>query len=112
MNREHAELLAELRQAARPTSPERHTTDSYGGSGHPFYNVSAPDQRSIARCWLAARKTITPTAFLAVVESLFEGESHEEKTLAAILLGCLPIGRREARPDDIARWLGLLNGWA
>jgi len=112
MNGEHAALLAQLRQAARPTFLERHTTDSYGGSGHLFYNVSVPDRRAIARRWLAANRTMTPAAFLAVVESLFEGESHEEKTLAAILLGCHPTGRRDALPDDVDRWLGCLNGWA
>jgi len=112
MNGEHAALLTQLRQAARPTSQEQHTTDSYGGSGHLFYNVSVPDRRAIARRWLAANRTMTPAEFLAVVESLFEGASHEEKTLAAILLGCHPAGRREARPDDVDRWLSLLNGWA
>ena len=112
MSGEHAALLAQLRQAGRPTSPERPATDSYGGSGHLFYNVSVPDRRAIARRWLAANRTMTAQAFLTVVESLFDGESHEEKTLAAILLGCHPAGRREARPDDIDRWLGRLNGWA
>jgi len=112
MNGEHAALLARLRQAARPTSPEHHTIDSYSGSGHLFYDVSAPDQRAIARRWLAAHKTMTSADFLIVVDSLFGGESHEEKTLAAILLGCHPKGRRDARPDDVDRWLGRLNGWA
>lgn len=112
MNGEHAALLAELRRAAGPTALEQPTTDSYGGSGHLFLNVSVPDQRTIARRWLAANKTMTPEAFLAVVDSLFEGESHEEKTLAAILLGAHPSGRRTARPEDVDRWLGRLNGWA
>ena len=112
MNPEHARLLAELRREARPTSPERRQTDSYGGSGHPFYNVSAPAQRTIARRWLVEHKATAPEAFLAVVESLFAGQSHEEKTLAALLVGYHAKARRSVRPEDVDRWLGHLNGWA
>jgi 3-methyladenine DNA glycosylase AlkD len=112
MNSEHAALLAELRQAARPTHLERHTTDSYGGSGHRFYYVSAPAQRAIAKRWVAAHKEAASPDFLALVESLFEGESHEEKTLAALMLGYHAKARRDARPADLDRWLGHINGWA
>ena len=112
MNSEHAALLAELRQAARPTHLERHTTDSYGGSGHRFYDLSAPVLRAVAKRWVAAHKAGPARDFLNVLESLFDGESHEEKTLAALMLGCHAEGRRAVRPDDVDRWLGRLNGWA
>ncbi|HEY5070565.1 MAG TPA: DNA alkylation repair protein [Caulobacteraceae bacterium] len=109
---EHAKLLAELRAAARPTSLERHQRDSYGGSGHLFYCVSAPTRRAIAKAWLAKHRSLDVKDFLAAVESLFAGQSHEEKTLAALLVGCHATARREVRPSDIDRWLGQLNGWA
>jgi 3-methyladenine DNA glycosylase AlkD len=112
MNPEHAELLAELRAAARPAAAREHRTDSYGGSGRPYYNISAPAQRAIARHWLAEHKTVTSDAFLAVVDSLTQGESHEEKTLAAILVADNAKARRDVRPEDVERWLGRLNGWA
>ena len=113
MSPEHAHLLAELRGHGRPTSPERHqNNDSYGGSGHPFYYVSAPVLRAIAKRWLAEHKAMTSEAFLAVVENLFEGPSHEEKTLAALLVGYHAKARRGVRPEDVDRWLGRLNGWA
>jgi 3-methyladenine DNA glycosylase AlkD len=112
MHPERAKLLAELRRAAPPTTPERHTNDSYGGSGRPFYNISAPAQRAIARGWLARNKAMESAAFLAVLESLFAGESHDEKTLAALLVACHKKARRDVRPADLGRWLGQLNGWA
>jgi 3-methyladenine DNA glycosylase AlkD len=112
MNPEHAKLLAEIRGAARPTSPERHGNDSFGGSERPFYFASVPARRAIARRWLAANRAMAPKTFLAVVESLFNGESHEEKTMASLLLGYHGGARQDVRPADVERWLGLLNGWA
>ena len=112
MNPDHARLLEEIRAAGRPTAADRHQTDSYSGSGRPFYVVSAPAQRAIARRWLAERGALGSDAFLAVVESLFDGVSHEEKTLAALLLRENRKARRAVRPADVDRWLGKLNGWA
>ena len=113
MNADHAALLAELRKAARPI---RHDlppqNDSYGGSGRPYYNVSVPDRRGIIRRWLAANKSMSPEAFLAVVDSLTRGESHEEKTLAGMLIGANRKARRAVKTGDLDRWLGRLHGWA
>jgi 3-methyladenine DNA glycosylase AlkD len=113
MNDDHAALLAELRKAARPIHHDRPAqNDSYGGSGRPFYNVAVPDRRRIVRCWLAANKSISPEAYLAVVDSLTKGESHEEKTLAGMLVAANRKARRAVTTGDLNGWLGRLHGWA
>ncbi len=113
MNSEHAALLAELRKAARPTRRDAAAqNDSYGGSGRPFYNVSVPGRRAIARRWLASRKALSSEDSFGVVDSLTQGDSHEEKTLAGMLLALNPKARREVTTGDLDRWLGRLNGWA
>ena len=113
MNDEHAALLAELRKAARPIHHDRPPqNDSYGGSGRPYYNVSVPDRRGIIRRWLAANKSIGPEPFLAVVDSLTKGKSHEEKTLAGMLVAANRKARRAVTTGDLDRWLGRLHGWA
>jgi 3-methyladenine DNA glycosylase AlkD len=113
MNVEHAALLAELRKDARPIRPDlTRQNDSYGGSGRLFYNVSVPDRRGIVRRWLAAHKTLSSGDFLAVVDSLTQGESHEEKTLAALLIAYDAKRRRDVTPGVFGRWLGRVNGWA
>ena len=48
--------------------------------------VRVPVRRTIARAWLTAHRSASAGDVLALIESLFQGESHEEKTLAAILL--------------------------
>ena len=113
MHPEHTVLLDELRQAARPIRHDRPPqNDSYGGSGRPFFNVSVPDRRAIIKRWLAGHKTITADAFFAVVDSLTQGQSHEEKTLAGMLVAANRKARRAVTTGDLDRWLGRLHGWA
>jgi 3-methyladenine DNA glycosylase AlkD len=113
MNSEHAALLAELRAAARPIRRDLPPqNDSYGGSGRPYFNVSVPARRAMVKRWLASHKALTTDAFLAVVESLTQGQSHEEKTLAGMLVASNAKARPTVTTADLDRWLGRLNGWA
>jgi 3-methyladenine DNA glycosylase AlkD len=108
---EHAGLVAHLRAAGTPYRGGQQN-DSYSGSGHPFFNVSAPELRRIGRAWLAARRQADDADLLAVVASLFAGEAYEEKVLAAILLGANARMRRLGAPGLVDGWLGSLQGWA
>jgi 3-methyladenine DNA glycosylase AlkD len=113
MHAEHARLLQQIRSLGDPPRIAREgDNDSYGSSGRVYYWVQVPVRRRIARDWLRQHGTSDPERILAVVESLFGGESHEEKTLAALILGyCVP-ARERAGPADVERWLALINGWA
>lgn len=110
---EHADLVAQLRAAGRPARGGGENNDSYGSSGHPFFDVSAPDLRRIARGWLAAhRKTAADREVLDLAVRLITGEAYEEKVLAAVLLGYSARGRRLATPAMVEAWLDGLAGWA
>jgi len=108
---EHAALLGELRAAARPYRGGVQN-DSYSGSGRPFLNVSSPDRRRIVKAWLARHRTTPESALLALADSLFLGETHEERTLGALMLQADSRARRAATPERVEYWLGELNGWA
>jgi len=113
MHPEHARLLAEVQRLGDPQPPgATGQNDSYGGSGRPYYLVSLPDRRALAKRLAAAHKRAPAADLMAVVESLFDGVSHEEKTLAAIVLRYSEPARRAVAPADVDRWLGKLNGWA
>ncbi len=112
MHPEHRALLDQLRQAARPLTGGRFDPQSYFGSGHAFLNVRAPEQRRIARAWVAAHKSSPPDAVIALADSLFEGAALEEKTLAALLIEACRPARLAVRPADVERWLEHLVGWA
>ncbi|HEY1928960.1 MAG TPA: DNA alkylation repair protein [Caulobacteraceae bacterium] len=112
MHPEHARLLAEIRALAPSPREEPPQRDSYGGSGHPFYRVGVPERRAIAKAWVARRRGRDPSETLAVIDSLFAGDSHEEKTLPGFILALDRVAHRRVRPADLDRWLGELNGWA
>jgi 3-methyladenine DNA glycosylase AlkD len=108
---EHASLVAQLRAAGTPYYGGDQN-DSYTGSGHPFFCVSIPDVRRIARGWLAAHRGDADAGLLAVTDRLFRGEAYEEKVLAAVLLQTNARIWRQATPAMVDRWLEELNGWA
>jgi DNA alkylation repair enzyme len=107
----HRALLAGLK-AHRRNRVHSQANDSYVGSGHIYYDVSVPVRRTLAKNWLKENRGIEDAEFLAVVGSLFGGESHEEKTLASILLASHPSGRKAVGPKQLNAWLDELVGWA
>ena len=107
----HKVLLAGLEKHRR-NHVHSHASDSYLSSGHHYYDVSVPIRRKLAKEWLKKNKSITVAEFLAVLESLYRGRSHEEKTLASILLEYHHTGRGAVGPRQLNRWLDYLVGWA
>jgi 3-methyladenine DNA glycosylase AlkD len=108
---EHAGLLARLRAAGRPYRGGVQN-DSYSGSQRPFLNVSAPERHAMVRAWVAAHRGASDAELLAMANRLFAGETHEEKTMGALLLGYSARARRAATPAMVDGWIGQLNGWA
>jgi 3-methyladenine DNA glycosylase AlkD len=86
--------------------------DSYLGGGSPYYGVSTPVKRKIAKDWANANKDISVKEYVRVLTLLFKGESYEEKTVAGLLLGYLPEQREIMGPKYLDSWLNYLEGWS
>lgn len=69
-------------------------------------------RRQIAKDWLKKNKEISDKEFIAVLDSLYQGKSHEEKTLASYLLGYAEGHRGKIKPKKLNQWLKYLIGWA
>jgi 3-methyladenine DNA glycosylase AlkD len=108
---EHAALIAQLRAVATEYRGGDQN-DSYTGSGRPFFCVSVPNTRRIARTWLATRRKATDADLLAMADRLFAGLHYEEKVLGAIMLQTNARIWRQMTPVMAERWLDDLNGWA
>jgi 3-methyladenine DNA glycosylase AlkD len=111
MDRHHKALLAEIRKHRRERQHSQ-ANDSYLSSGHHYYDVSAPARRKLSRAWLKENRTIPANEFLGVLDSLVRGKSHEEKTVACILLAYHFDGRSAVGPKELDVWLDHLVGWA
>jgi 3-methyladenine DNA glycosylase AlkD len=111
MNKHHKLLLAEIVKQQRKRTHTQ-ANDSYLSSGHLYYDVAVPARRALARAWLKENKRIPQREFVAVLGSLLRGRSHEEKTVACILLAYDTEGRSEIGPKLLGDWLDHLVGWA
>ena len=112
MHPEHAALLGELRTSAGAKQQGGFDLKGYHGSAEPVLGVRAPQMRRIAKAWAAAHTSEAAGETLAVVSSLFQGASHDEKVLGAVLLGYCRRARAAAGPRDLEGWLDHLAGWA
>ncbi len=86
--------------------------DSYLSSGHHYWKVSIPTLRTLAKEWLKQNKAIASAEFVAVLDSLYRGNSYEEKVLASILLANHRAGRKDVGLEQLDVWLDGLVGWA
>src|SRR5258708_6923241 len=111
MNKHHKLLLAEIVKQQRKRAHTQ-ANDSYLSSGHLYYDVSVPARRRLAKAWLKENKAIAGHEFSAVLDSLYRGKSHEEKTVACILLALNRAGRESVGTKPLDGWLDHLVGWA
>ena len=111
MHAHHKTLLAEIKKHRRKLVHSQ-ANDSYLSSGHHYYDVSVPARRTLSKAWLKANKAIGGEEFLAVLDSLMLGKSHEEKTVACVLLAYHAPGRAAVGPRKLDAWLNHLVGWA
>ena len=107
----HKTILAAL-LAHKGKGTTHSSNDRYLKSGHIYHDVSVPIRRQIAKEWLKANQDISDEEFTAALDGLYRGKSHEEKTVASILLGYRSGGRRAASLGQIDGWLDHLAGWA
>jgi 3-methyladenine DNA glycosylase AlkD len=111
MHIHHRLLLGDLTKHRR-NRVHSQSNDSYLSSGHHYLDVSVPARRTLAKAWLKENKGIPDAEFSAILESLYRGRSHEEKTLASILLSYHHSGRKIVGLKQLNAWLDDLVGWA
>lgn len=111
MHKEHKNILYELKNY-QGNGTAHTSSDSYILSGHPYFDISVPLRRHIVKTWLKTQPSISFEEFIGVVNSLYHGTSHEEKTMASYLLGYHSKYRARIKPTTLHQWLNELVGWA
>jgi len=77
-----------------------------------WYGVRNPDRRAIMLNWINNHKDITYEDWLALCDSLYHGDSYEERCAPQTLLDKYPKYRRQLPLSQLDHWLGQLDGWA
>lgn len=105
----HREILSEIRRrAAQEGAPYLEHGDRYIGTTKPCYLLKV----SIAKDWIRSHPELTPGDYLDLLNSLSQGETHNEFSLIGVLLGRLPKLRKTLEPHYLDRWLERAEGWA
>ena len=110
MNNYHHEILEKIKEH-RGTG---HTSQpsNYTGSTHFGYGLSVPTHRQITKQWAKTHQDLTLDEFVDLLNSLFAGESMDEKTTGGKLLEYTPKLRAQISPNLLDTWIGELVGWA
>lgn len=108
----HQYILKELRKHKGKGTTQSSSERYLGNTNRTYYNISVPLRRKIGKDWIKLNPSISQKDFFNVLNTLFNGKSYDEKTIACNLLGYHPVHRRQIKLDDVDKWIGKLIGWA
>ena len=108
MNKYHQEILEEIK---KESSGKEVSEDKYFGTKRINYKLSQPKSRIIAKEWSKNHQNISLEEFTLLLDSLYQGESHDERTFGSKLLEYLPSLRKQIDPALIEKWLTGAQGW-
>ncbi|HUB62205.1 MAG TPA: DNA alkylation repair protein [Puia sp.] len=74
--------------------------------------AATPQLRVLAKAWAKAHKDLPAPAFGGFITDLIHDPSPLRKTMGGILLGYMPVQRRQLSPTLYDDWLDHTNGWA
>jgi 3-methyladenine DNA glycosylase AlkD len=74
--------------------------------------TTTPQLRAAAKAWATRNRTLPAKDLGSVIGSLVRSQSALKKAMAGILLGYMPVQRRQLRPAIYNDWLNHTEGWA
>jgi len=112
-NKHHTDFLKELeKHAGQGTKYQAERDKSYIGSSKFSYNIKTPIKKQIVKNWIKKHPRISISEYVELLNSLYSGESHDERSIAGKLLKFLPRLRRQVDPILLKKWLNNAEGWA
>lgn len=113
MNTYHQELLAELKNhAGEGTKTQAVSEKKCDGTRKFCYVIKVPVKRQIVIKFKKKHPLLTFPDYLALLNSLFQGRSHDEFSLGSKLLAYFPKLRKQLEPQALDAWLNRAEGWA
>lgn len=101
------DYLAFVRANARTL----HQGQSHSETDHVEYHIAVPAMRTFVKSWLANHEPLSLTEWLHTLDTLYSGDSLEERTAAGMLLKAHKAHRQQLALNHLEQWLGQLHGW-
>lgn len=116
MHRYHQEILAEIKKIspkAEVFTKCNHGVDlnRYMRTSKPMYNLSSEQGRVIAKNWAKSHPDLSLADFVVTLNSLYQGQTHTERTFGGRLLEYYPKLRGQLDPQLVKKWLTGAQGW-
>ena len=106
------ELMSEVKAHAKPlTQSQKEKLESYIGTTKTCYAIGTDKQRQIIKKWIKKHPDLTASEYIELLNSLCQGESCNEISLAGELLESLPKLRKNIEPEYLDGWLNKVQGW-
>ncbi len=100
-----------LRKRVEENSNEIRRENSHEGHHDFVYSLGRKEERRLVVDFLKAHPEISLPEFIALLDSLYQGQSVNEKELAGLLLEKKAAYRRKIAPPKLDQWLDHLVGW-
>ncbi|MCY3781853.1 MAG: DNA alkylation repair protein [Chloroflexi bacterium] len=111
MNPQHQAILRQIR-ATEPGRGQTTQRPEHLGTSRKWYGLKNEQRRRIMLDFCAAHKDLSFGDWLVLIDSLYHGESYEERCAPQTLFRKYPRYRRRLPLAQLDDWLGCLDGWA
>ncbi|MCY4070406.1 MAG: DNA alkylation repair protein [Chloroflexi bacterium] len=111
MNPQHRFLLDQFRNT-KPGRGQTTQRPEHLGTQRRWYGLKNEQRRRIMLDFIAANRDLPYEDWLALIDSLYQGVSYEERCAPQTLLVKFPRYRRQLPLTQLEAWLGALEGWA
>ena len=111
MNPHHQSILQQI-QRAEPGRGQTTQRPEHLGTTRHWYGLKNDQRRRILTDFCAAHKSLSYQDWLSLIDSLYRGDSYEERCAPQTLLLKYPRHRRQLPLPQLKAWLGCLDGWA
>lgn len=112
-NKHHLEFLKELEKyAGQGTRYQKERDKSYMGTKKFSYSIKTPIKKQVVKDWIKKHPNLSISEYSELLNSLYSGESHDERSIAGKLLELLPRLRKQLNPLLLKKWLSGAEGWA
>lgn len=113
MNENYKELLTELRRlSGNGTKYQAEREMRYIGTTKTCLTISSPVIKQFVKTWLNSHMGLTLSEYADLLNSLYSGETHDERVVAGKLLEFKSKLRCKLNPKLLDSWLENAEGWS